>query len=873
MWRDDGKCGFYYLLILPDRTGTVGQCNPDGDKPCCSSGWYGECGNTAEHCSCSSCVNYTRILRDLQESGGTQKWRYDGMCGKYYPLPDGTPGQCDPDGDKPCCDRVGNCGNTADHCSCRECTDYKFLKQWEESNGTVKWTSDGKCGGYYRLPDGTPGQCDPDGDKPCCSSSGDGRCIKAEHCSCWDCTDYKFLKQWEESSGTVKWTFDGNCGKYYPLPDGTPGQCDPDGDKPCCNSGRYGMCGDTTVHCSCSTCTNYTRIYSEWEESGGSKKWRYDRKCGSYYPLPDGTPAQCDPDGGRPCCSHVEHGLCGNTENHCSCSGCVDYKFLKQWEESGGTQKWRYDGRCGSDYPLPDGTPGQCDPDGDKPCCSSSGDGSCGKTERHCSCSVCTNYTRIYREWEESGGTQKWRYDGKCGSSYPLPDGKPTQCDPDGDKPCCGHVEHGLCGNTENHCSCSGCVDYKFLKQWEESGGTQKWRYDGRCGSDYPLPDGTPGQCDPDGDKPCCSSSGDGRCIKAEHCSCWDCTDYKFLKQWEDSEGKLKWTFDGKCGKHYHLPDGTPAQCNPDGDKPCCSSYAYGSCGKTERHCSCSVCTNYTRIYREWEESGGTQKWRYDGKCGRYYPLPDGKPTQCDPDGDKPCCGHVKHGLCGNTENHCSCRYCVDYKFLKQWVESGGTQKWRYDGRCGSDYPLPDGTLGQCDPDGDKPCCSSSGDGRCIKAEHCSCWDCTDYKFLKQWEDSGGTLKCRYDGKCGSRYPLPDGTLGQCDPDGEKPCCSAEGECGSTAEHCSCSFCTDYKFAKWWRESGGTQMWRNDSMCGRYYPLPDDTLAQCDPDGDNPCCDNYGKCGSDRTYCLCRDCVDYRVVREIKKIREKLHRR
>ena len=466
MWRDDGKCGFYYLVFSPDRTGTVGQCDPDGDKPCCSSGWWGECGNTAEHCSCSSCTNYTRILRDLEESGGKQKWRYDGKCGKYYPLPDGTPGQCDPDGDKPCCDRVGNCGNASDHCSCWDCTDYKFLKRWEVSNGTVKWTFNGNCGKFYPLPDGTPGQCDPDGDKPCCNSGRDGQCGNtARHCSCWDCTDYKFLKRWEVSNGTVKWTFNGNCGKFYPLPDGTPGQCDPDGNKPCCNSGRYGQCGNTAGHCSCSDCTNYTRLYREWEESGGTQKWRYDGKCGSDYPQPDGTPGQCDPDGDKPCCSSLGDGRCGKKAEHCFCRDCTDYKLLKQWEESGGTQKWRYDGKCGSDYPLPDGTPGQCDPEGDKPCCSSLGDGRCGK--KNCSCRDCTDY-KLLKQWEESGGTLKWRYDGKCGSDYPLPDGTPGQCDPDGGNPCCDNF--GRCGSDRTYCLCRDCVDYKVVREITKSG-------------------------------------------------------------------------------------------------------------------------------------------------------------------------------------------------------------------------------------------------------------------------------------------------------------------------------------------------------------------------------------------------------------------
>ena len=670
-------CGSKYLV--PD--GTPAQCDPDGDIPCCSSIWYGLCGNTAEHCSCSACTNYTLIYRDWEESGGTQKWRYDGRCGRHYPLPDGTPGQCDPDGDKPCCSSIwyGLCGNTAEHCSCSACTNYtRIYKDWEESGGTQKWRYDGRCGRHYPLPDGTPAQCDPDGDIPCCSSIWYGLCGNtAEHCSCSACTNYTLIyRDWEESGGTQKWRDDGRCGRHYPLPDGTPGQCDPDGDKPCCSS-SYGLCGNTAEHCSCSACTNYTRIYKDWEESGGTQKWRYDRRCGSLNPLLDGTPSQCNPDGDKPCCSDKLNGRCGNRARHCSCMFCTNYtRLYKDWEESGGTQKWRYDKKCGFHYPLPDGTVSQCHPDGDKPCCSDKLNGRCGNTAEHCSCMFCTNYTRLYKDWEESGGTQKWRYDRKCGFEYPLPDGTPGQCDPDGDEPCCSDIWLGECGNTAEHCFCSDCTNYtRIYRDWEESGGTQKWRYDGMCGINYRLPDGTPGQCDPDGDKPCCSSIWYGNCGNtAEHCSCSDCTNYtRIYRDWEESGGTLKWRYDGMCGSKYLLPDGTHGQCDPDGHKPCCSnSHRYnGECGNTARHCSCMFCTNYTRIYRDWEESRGTQKWRYDGRCGSLNPLPDGKPGQCDPDGDKPCCSNSEFGWCRNMKSECIyCTDCIDYRVVKEIQKS-----------------------------------------------------------------------------------------------------------------------------------------------------------------------------------------------------------
>ena len=66
----------------------------------------------------------------------------------------------------------------------------------------------------------------------------------------------------------------------------------------------------------------YTYIYHITEI-----KWRHDRRCGTDYLLPDGTPAQCNPaDQAGPCCS--EHGYCGGSHSHCECAYCIDYRFI-----------------------------------------------------------------------------------------------------------------------------------------------------------------------------------------------------------------------------------------------------------------------------------------------------------------------------------------------------------------------------------------------------------------------------------------------------------------------------------------------------------------------------------------------------------------
>ncbi|KAI8513830.1 hypothetical protein Bbelb_081540 [Branchiostoma belcheri] len=55
----------------------------------------------------------------------TQKWRDDRRCGAGYTTADGSTAECDPDSIYPCCSPGYWCGNTADHCDCTDCVDYR----------------------------------------------------------------------------------------------------------------------------------------------------------------------------------------------------------------------------------------------------------------------------------------------------------------------------------------------------------------------------------------------------------------------------------------------------------------------------------------------------------------------------------------------------------------------------------------------------------------------------------------------------------------------------------------------------------------------------------------------------------------------------
>jgi len=72
----------------------------------------------------------------------------------------------------------------------------------------------------------------------------------------------------------------------------------------------------------------YTNSAKRWETCGipdCPALYREDLRCGPKYKLPNGEPAQCNPENskGFACCS--PGGWCGKTDAHCKCAGCVDY--------------------------------------------------------------------------------------------------------------------------------------------------------------------------------------------------------------------------------------------------------------------------------------------------------------------------------------------------------------------------------------------------------------------------------------------------------------------------------------------------------------------------------------------------------------------
>ena len=54
LWRDDLKCGPRYLL----QNGDPAQCSAEDKKAHCCNTTSGECGNTAQHCKCETCIDF-----------------------------------------------------------------------------------------------------------------------------------------------------------------------------------------------------------------------------------------------------------------------------------------------------------------------------------------------------------------------------------------------------------------------------------------------------------------------------------------------------------------------------------------------------------------------------------------------------------------------------------------------------------------------------------------------------------------------------------------------------------------------------------------------------------------------------------------------
>ena len=58
--------------------------------------------------------------------------------------------------------------------------------------------------------------------------------------------------------------------------------------------------------------------------------------------------------------------------------------------------------------------------------------------------------------------------------------------------------------------------------------------------------------------------------------------------------GKETWRDDGRCGINFAASTGLVAECVPDDGKSHCCNTVTGRCGKTDIHCKCQYCIDYS---------------------------------------------------------------------------------------------------------------------------------------------------------------------------------------------------------------------------------------------------------------------------------------
>lgn len=328
---------------------------------------------------------------------------------------------------------------------------------------------------------------------------------------------------------------------------------------------------------------------------------------------------------------------------------------------------------------------------------------------------------------------------------------------------------------------------------------------------------------------------------------------------------------DGRCGADFVAPDGRPADCQ--------YIEPYPTCCMGNNHCGW-ICDDALSVVVS--NSGATQqvqpgvpaaavpavaprppptqtfvsngRYRPDGRCGVFGPLEDGSEAECDPNSEYWCCS--EHGFCGGTQEHCFCDTCVNYRP----VEVSG--KVRSDRRCGADFPLADGSASECLGTSPNYCCSKFG--YCGPGpDHCDCPECIDYRPSFLNADQSVLIlndKVRGDRRCGSEFPLPDGSASECDGNGPNHCCSKWGYCGPGADHCDCPTCKDFRSQSQRLTDDFIGKARKDRRCGPEFPQPNGQPSQCDPESPNFCCSKWGFCGGDSEHCDCPTCFNYKLL-------------
>ncbi|XP_066269746.1 uncharacterized protein [Branchiostoma lanceolatum] len=738
-WRDDLRCGSEF----PAPNAQPGECDPDSCFPCCSQSGY--CGNTPEHCDCADCVNYGFIYGVEQSPAWSSlseeallsvPWRKDFRCGPGFSAPGAEVAECNPHSCNPCCSGSGWCGNTEDHCGCPDCVDYR-------SHGVagLRWREDGRCGPEFPAPGTDPGECDPISLFPCCSAARECGGTAA-HCKCEWCIDFRSVGMQIGKNTTTNQIVDDtsvtkSCQEHQFSC--TDGKCLPpnwrcDGDQDCSGGEDEESCGQRTCTSDEFECTydlNCISVSSRCNNVRDCDDGSDEEDCENFpcksNQLRCGNTTQCISIDWR--CDADDDCDDGSDEKNCGGTMCQSDEFQCSTNDSCISRHWRCDGeldcRDGSDEEnctrITCG-PGQfqCSADkkciqnawrcdGDPDCVDGTDEDGCGTDEPACS----------EREFQCISGScihVTWR----CDNDRDCPDGS--------DELNCDGEAAVTCSPDQFQCS----SDKKCVHG--------AWRCDGESDCDD---DSDEEGCEGTVENPDCGEAGfrcsSGRCIHAE----WRCDKEKDCPDGSDelncnevteppdqgpvNRSQERWREDLRCGPDFPAPGASQGECDPESCFPCCSQYGY--CGNTDDHCLCDGCVNYGTVYGVEYRSGWiglkgddmlSVKWTEEGRCGPGVSAPGAEVAECNPHSCNPCCS--PWGWCGNTEDHCDCSDCVDYR-----THSVTGNRWREDGRCGPEFPAPGADPGECDPISLFPCCSAAGECGGTAA-HCKCEGCIDFR-------------------------------------------------------------------------------------------------------------------------------------------------
>ncbi|XP_066297331.1 uncharacterized protein [Branchiostoma lanceolatum] len=289
-----------------------------------------------------------------------------------------------------------------------------------------------------------------------------------------------------------------------------------------------------------------------------------------------------------------------------------------------------------------------------------------------------------------------------------------------------------------------------------------------------------------------------------------------------------KWRTDGHCGQGYPAEDGYPAECDPVGVAPCCSSN--NQCGITAADCDCPTCVDYrnplpattspattspattppattspattppvgTQLRNGYKESVVNVAL---GKAANQTSTYGTGAASRAVDGDTNTTFDA--GTCTHTQEEDNPTWWVDLGqsytvervviFNRQDnsaerlnpfnIHIGDSDQVNENLQCGGDHEI----------DVDEASISVSCHGMRGRYVAIDLPGPRRTLTLCEVKVFSAPKKWRTDGRCGQGYPAEDGYPAECDPVGVAPCCSSNNHCGITAADCDCPTCVDYR--------------------------------------------------------------------------------